>query len=60
MTDTNATPLPTPTGFCLEEALETVWAALERLPEGALSDDDRDNLNTAMAWLQEAAQECIL
>ncbi len=44
-------PIPTPTNFDQAEALETVWACLERLPDDALTDDDRDNLNTAMAWL---------
>ena len=34
--------------------IDTVWAALEKLPQDALSDDQRDDLNTAMAWLSES------
>lgn len=45
--------LPAPTNFDSLASLETVWAALERLPEDALSDDERDDLNTAMAWIKE-------
>lgn len=50
------TDLPLSWG-CIEEAVAVVWAALERLPEGALTDDEQDQLNTAMAWLTEAGEE---
>lgn len=33
------------------QAVAVVWAALDRLD---LSDDDQDQLNTAMAWISEA------
>lgn len=47
------TSIPSPTNFDPVESLQTVWAALERLPEDALTDEERDDLNTAMAWISD-------
>lgn len=38
----------------VSQAIEVVWAALERLD---LNDAEQGQLNTAMAWLKEAAEE---
>jgi hypothetical protein len=54
-TQSNVGDIPTPTNFDLGEALATVWAALDCLPEGALSDAEYGDVCTAMAWLTEAA-----
>lgn len=45
--------IPSPTWGDPAESMETVWAALERLPEDALTETERDDLNTAMAWIAE-------
>jgi hypothetical protein len=42
------------TGWDLDQATEVVWAALDKLD---LDEADQDQLNTAMAWLTEAAKE---
>ena len=46
-------PIPSPRGVGRDQAHETVWACLHRLPEGALTETERDDLNTAMASLKE-------
>lgn len=56
MAERKLTDLPLSWG-CLDEAIEVVWAALDKLPDDALDDDERDQLNTAMAWLKEAGEE---
>lgn len=51
----NEPRIPTPTGFCIDASEETIRAALD-LVWDQLTDDERDNVNTAMAWLKEAAE----
>jgi hypothetical protein len=46
---TRLTDLPL-TSWDTSQALEVVWAALERLD---LPEDEQDQLNTAMAWIEE-------
>lgn len=48
MQDLSELPL---TGFDTTQAVAVVWATLERLE---LQDDEQDQLNTAMAWIEEA------
>ena len=50
------TPFPPLTSFDTAQSIEVVWAALERLPEGSLTDEERDDLSTAMAWIKEALE----
>lgn len=50
-------PIPAPTNTDTASWLQTLWVALERIPEGALDDDDKDNINTAMAWLKEGSAQ---
>ncbi len=47
--------IPTPTGWDIYESEATVRAALELVWDD-LTDDERDDVNTAMAWLIEAAE----
>lgn len=55
--DVEVDPIPTPTGFCLDSSIETVWAAIDRLSDDALTEEERDDLNTAMAWITEAIEQ---
>lgn len=41
------------TSFDTAQAVAVVWAALMRIE---LSDDEQDQLNTAMAWIEEALE----
>lgn len=41
------------TSWDVVQAMEVVWSALSLIPEGVLDSDDTDQLNTAMAWIED-------